>query len=307
MRLEQHIAPLLYRHHCIVVPEFGAFLTRRKAAYYNPKTQSFYPPSKALSFNEQLQTSDGVLVSYIASVQSCSYEQAQEELTAVVNQWKADLAKGLSLDLEHIGLLSKSQEGALVFKPYNEHNYLHSSFGLAPVNASVFEKATQPVVRQLTPETKADFKLGKSLVKYAAVGLIAISTALGGLQLRSSYEQNTVLAAKSAQLAIEKTIQEASFFSDHPLDLPALEVEVSIPKAEMHYFIVAGSFIKEENALAHIQELKAKGFETSEIIGQNPFGLYQVGLNAFAGEDQARAFLAEARSSGNESAWLLVK
>jgi hypothetical protein len=289
------------------VPEFGAFLTRKIAAYYNPQTQSFYPPSKGLSFNGQLQTSDGVLVSYIASVQGCSYDQAQDQLTRVVNQWKADLANGLSLDLEHIGLISKNEEGHIVFKPYHDHNYLNSSFGLAPVSAALIEKATQPIVRQLTPESQADFKIGKSLMKYAAVGLIAISTALGGLQLRSSYENNSVLAAKSAQETIEKTIQEASFFSDNPVDLPVLEVEVSIPKDEMHYFIIAGSFIKEENALAHIEKLKKKGFDTSEIIGQNPFGLYQVGLNAFAGEPQARAFLATARANGNESAWLLVK
>jgi hypothetical protein len=289
------------------VPEFGAFLTRKIAAYYNPQTQSFYPPSKGLSFNGQLQTSDGVLVSYIASVQGCSYDQAQDQLTRVVNQWKADLANGLSLDLEHIGLISKNEEGHIVFKPYHDHNYLNSSFGLAPVSAALIEKATQPIVRQLTPESQADFKIGKSLMKYAAVGLIAISTALGGLQLRSSYENNSVLAAKSAQETIEKTIQEASFFSDNPVDLPVLEVEVSIPKAEMHYFIIAGSFIKEENALAHIEKLKKKGFDTSEIIGQNPFGLYQVGLNAFAEELQARAFLATARANGNESAWLLVK
>jgi len=307
MRLEQHIAPLLYRHHCVVVPEFGAFLTRKIAAYYNPQTQSFYPPSKGLSFNGQLQTSDGVLVSYIASVQGCSYDQAQDQLTRVVNQWKADLANGLSLDLEHIGLISKNEEGHIVFKPYHDHNYLNSSFGLAPVSAALIEKATQPIVRQLTPESQADFKIGKSLMKYAAVGLIAISTALGGLQLRSSYENNSVLAAKSAQETIEKTIQEASLFSDNPVDLPVLEVEVSIPKDEMHYFIIAGSFIKEENALAHIEKLKKKGFDTSEIIGQNPFGLYQVGLNAFAEELQARAFLATARANGNESAWLLVK
>jgi len=260
-----------------------------------------------LSFNGQLQTSDGVLVSYIASVQGCSYDQAQDQLTRVVNQWKADLANGLSLDLEHIGLISKNEEGHIVFKPYHDHNYLNSSFGLAPVSAALIEKATQPIVRQLTPESQADFKIGKSLMKYAAVGLIAISTALGGLQLRSSYENNSVLAAKSAQETIEKTIQEASFFSDNPVDLPVLEVEVSIPKAEMHYFIIAGSFIKEENALAHIEKLKKKGFDTSEIIGQNPFGLYQVGLNAFAEELQARAFLATARANGNESAWLLVK
>jgi hypothetical protein len=289
------------------VPEFGAFLTRKIAAYYNPQTQSFYPPSKGLSFNGQLQTSDGILVSYIASVQGCSYDQAQDQLTRVVNQWKADLANGLSLDLEHIGLISKNEDGHIVFKPYHDHNYLNSSFGLAPVSAALIEKATQPIVRQLTPESQADFKIGKSLMKYAAVGLIAISTALGGLQLRSSYENNSVLAAKSAQETIEKTIQEASFFSDNPVDLPLLEVEVSIPKAEMHYFIIAGSFIKEENALAHIEKLKKKGFDTSEIIGQNPFGLYQVGLNAFAGEPQARAFLATARANGNESAWLLVK
>lgn len=307
MRLEQHIAPLLYRHHCVVVPEFGAFLTRRKAAYYNEKIQSFLPPSKALSFNEHLQTSDGVLVSYIAAVQSCSYEQAHEQLITIVKQWKADLTKGSSLDVEHIGLISKSAEGNLVFKPYNEHNYLHSSFGLGPIHAAQIKSDTQTPVISLPKESHTDFKIGKSMMKYAAVGLIAISASLGGLQLRSSYENNSILAAKTAQETITRNIQEASFFSNNPIDLPALEIEIELPKVENHYFIVAGSFIKEDNAKEQIELLKSQGFPKANIIGQNAYGLYQVGLNAFAIEDQARVFLAKARDNGSDTAWLLIK
>jgi len=308
MRLEQHIAPLLYRHHCVVVPEFGAFLTQRRAAYYNVKTQSFLPPSKSLSFNEQLQTSDGVLVSYIAAVQSCSYEQALEELMTVVQGWKSDLVNGISLDLEDIGLLSKNTEGALVFQPYHHQNYLLDSFGLSPVHAAALQLPALSGVRKLPQdELHSEFKLGKSFMKYAAIGLIAVSTALGGLQLRSSYENNTILAAKTAQETITKTLQEANFFSDNPIDLPALEIELSLPKPAQHYFIVAGSFIKEKNAKEQLELLKTQGYPNASIIGQNAYGLYQVGLQAFAEEMEARRFLSSARSNGSEAAWLLIK
>ncbi|NNG09397.1 MAG: SPOR domain-containing protein, partial [Arenibacter sp.] len=65
MGTEHYIAELLYRYNCVIVPEFGAFLTQMKSAVINDTTNSFYPPSKIVSFNEQLSSNDGLLVSYM--------------------------------------------------------------------------------------------------------------------------------------------------------------------------------------------------------------------------------------------------
>ena len=59
MQLETYISDLLYRYECVSVPGFGAFLTQRVSAKINDTTNTFYPPKKTVSFNEQIQKNDG--------------------------------------------------------------------------------------------------------------------------------------------------------------------------------------------------------------------------------------------------------
>ncbi len=70
MRLENHIATLLYRYQCVVVPGFGAFLSQIKPAYLQRDSNTLYPPYKELSFNAQLIKKDGLLVSHIAQLEN---------------------------------------------------------------------------------------------------------------------------------------------------------------------------------------------------------------------------------------------
>ena len=55
MQFERYISDLLYRYECVIIPEFGAFLTQNVSAKVHESTNAFYPPKKALSFNEQLK------------------------------------------------------------------------------------------------------------------------------------------------------------------------------------------------------------------------------------------------------------
>ena len=67
MQLETYISDLLYRYECVVIPDFGAFLTQPVSARIDESNFTFYPPKKELSFNEQLKNNDGLLAKYIAN------------------------------------------------------------------------------------------------------------------------------------------------------------------------------------------------------------------------------------------------
>jgi hypothetical protein len=68
MKIEQYISQLLYRHQCVTVPGFGAFLTEIQSAHLHENTNSFYPPKKVISFNSHLKNNDGLLANHIALV-----------------------------------------------------------------------------------------------------------------------------------------------------------------------------------------------------------------------------------------------
>jgi len=136
MRVEHYIEELLYRYHCVVVPGFGAFLTQTKSAEIHPESNTLYPPSKVVSFNEQLSKNDGLLVSYVADANNMSYEEMLEEVSLIVKDWKKRLQSGDSLELFKVGKLWRNTEGKILFEPENKINYLTSSFGLSSFVAS---------------------------------------------------------------------------------------------------------------------------------------------------------------------------
>ena len=89
MDLEKHVASLLYRYQCVVVPGFGAFLCQIKSASLQSESNTFLPPYKELSFNAQLDKNDGLLVSHVAQAEGLSYEEALEDVLDASQAWKS--------------------------------------------------------------------------------------------------------------------------------------------------------------------------------------------------------------------------
>ncbi|NQY07569.1 MAG: SPOR domain-containing protein, partial [Flavobacteriaceae bacterium] len=129
MSIAKHISDLLYRYDCVIVPDFGAFLTQRKSAQVFAPV--FHPPSKEISFNEQIQHNDGLLVTHIAKNKHFTYDTALEHIQNEVHSLKDALNKGEDILLENIGMISLTAEDRLNFHPSDSVNYLTDSFGLS--------------------------------------------------------------------------------------------------------------------------------------------------------------------------------
>ena len=114
MGMEHNIAELLYRYNCVVVPGFGAFLTQLKSAVIHSDTNTFYPPTKVLSFNEQLSSNDGLLVSYMANAEKTSYEEMLQQLDDVIKEWKIQMENGERLVFPNIGELWLNTESMIL-------------------------------------------------------------------------------------------------------------------------------------------------------------------------------------------------
>ena len=88
MKMEHHIAQLLYRYQCVTVPGFGAFLTESQSAQLVESTNTFYPPKKVISFNSHLKNNDGLLANHISQVEKITYEIAVQNISKEVSLWK---------------------------------------------------------------------------------------------------------------------------------------------------------------------------------------------------------------------------
>lgn len=309
MRLETYISDLLYRYECVTIPEFGAFLTSPVSARVDEATNTFYPPKKLVSFNEQLTHNDGLLSSYVADIEKIPYEMAVKKVTKRTKAFKSYLMQGETLTFANIGEMTLNHEGKIQFEPLEQLNYLTAAFGLSQfMSPSITREVYKEEVEELekvvpiaiTPEKRKD----RSYLKYAAVAVIALT--MGGFMASNFYvnkiETHNQLAQEEAQEQLEQKIQEATFVIENPLPAVTLNVE----KQSGRYHIVAGAFRVESNSEKKVRQLKRKGYKARKI-GKNKYGLHQVVYSSFEDRKEALRALRKVRREHNRDAWLLVK
>ncbi|MFX0555984.1 SPOR domain-containing protein [Maribacter sp. CXY002] len=317
MVVEQYISDLLYRYNCVVVPSFGAFLTQKSSARLNTVTNTFFAPAKSISFNEQLTSNDGLLVTYIAEMEKKTFEAALTAVEEVTKNWKSTLAIGDKLSLPNIGLLWINTEGKIQFQPYQEVNYLTSSFGLTPcksipITREILKEEVVAIEEQIpfiiSPEQR-EKNTFRPYLKYAAIILLALSTGLTGFRFVQDRIQNEQVARQEAQKQITRQIQEATFFDTTPLELPTVNVDalssaVLNPITTGKHHIVAGAFRIRANADKKIKSLQDKGYNAA-YYGTNAYGLHMVTYDRYNDAQKALQALKEIKRSQSRDAWML--
>jgi hypothetical protein len=300
MILANYINDLLYRYDCVIVPNFGGFVTNKIGAKIDENTQFFYPPTKQISFNSLLKQNDGLLANYIASVENISFEKATSTISWEVIKWKNEL-QSKPLEIANLGSLSLNNENQIIFEPILKVNYLTESFGLAGLESSSIKRYKETVKPLLVVAEKEDKKGIPLFIKYAATAAILLTLGFVGSKGYKQYQQKEVLA--NQQKAIEKKIQTATFVIANPL--PTIKLNV-VKENTKSYHIVAGAFQFPENAQKKVNELIAKGFN-AKIIGVNKWGLTQVTFNSFSDENKAINNLYKIQKTVSKSAWLLIE
>lgn len=304
MTTANYISDLLYRYECVIVPNFGGFVTNEISAKVNPISHTFYPPSKQLSFNSHLQNNDGLLANYIAATKKISYSEALESIEKEVVEWKL-LMNVEVLDFENIGSFKLNKEGKIIFEPTNSINYLTSSFGLGSyvspaIKRVVFKEKIKQLETFSIEETKRKTPV---FIKYAAAAAILFALGTVGWNEYQKMEYNNLVAeSEQQQLKVEKTIQEATFVISNPLPVITLNVTKEIYK----YHIIAGAFRTPENAEKKLQELLEKGFN-AKILGGNKWNLTEVAYESFTTEEEAINKMRNIHKTESKEAWMLVK
>lgn len=308
MQIEQYISDLLYRHECVILPGFGAFLTQYYPAQVHETTQAFYPPKKRLSFNANLIENDGLLGNYIARAQDVPYEEATAQIAIYVRQLWDELHKGATLELKNIGLLRRNDDGFLHFEASYHLNYLTDSFGLASFTSPAVQREEDAIEIAIASTATVAFssdteRRPNKWIGYAAAAVVGLSLlGLGSFKYSEKVEEHNIAAEESVKNQIQTKIQESTFVINNPL--PAITLQFAQPSGKYH--IVGGAFRQEENAVIRVNQLVAKGYKARQI-GTNSYGLHQVVYNSYTDRIEALQMLRKVRREDNRDAWLLVK
>nr|WP_315163401.1 SPOR domain-containing protein [uncultured Flavobacterium sp.] len=309
MKIEVYIAQLLYRYQCVTVPGFGAFLTEIQSAQLNESSNSFSPPKKTISFNAYLKNNDGLLANHIAQAEKTSYEYAVSAIQFEIFNWKKTLQENGLFSVKNVGDFCLNADKNLIFTPYDQTNYLSSSFGLTPfvsplVKREQFEKQIEAIEEKETITLVPEARTTNSYLKYAAIFVLGLG--ITGSICYPIYQNQiateTVIVETSVQKQVQNKIQEATFFIESPL--PA--VTLSVKEGKLPYHIMAGAFRKEENAQKIFEDLTHMGFKARRIA-PNKHGLFPVLYGSYASYAEAEKAKEEIQKIHNPEAWILIE
>ena len=313
MKIELYIAQLLYRYQCVTVPGFGAFLTEIQSAKLNESTNSFSPPKKMIAFNANLKNNDGLLANHIALAEKTSYDYAVSAIQYEVFNWKKALEENQLFSIKNVGDLRLNADKNIVFTPYDQTNYLTSSFGLAPfisplVKREIFEKEVEAIEEKATitmvPE---ETKTANPYLKYAAIFVLGLGIAgsVGYPMYQNQIASETIIVETAVQKQVQNKIQQATFFIESPVPAVTLSVK-SDKEMKMPYHIMAGVYREEKNANKTLRILSRLGYDAKRIA-PNKNGFFPVLYGSYATFAEAEKAKKEIHEKHNPEAWILIQ
>ena len=298
MTLFKDVVDLLHNNDCVILPGFGAFVLKKKAA--SVVGNKFSPPSKNISFNSMLKENDGLLVKQISRARKISYDKAFSLVEEEIKSFRKKLYKDLIVDVESLGIFELKNENNINFNPDFAINFDASSFGLQS-----FTK--DPILKTVKRGSKKDIQfVSSSILKNAAIFIFLIGVSFFGYFNYTNYIDNEKLNNIAlAQKEILKNVQTATFDLG---ELPLINLTVSAPVVDQNftYFsVISGSFRSKENAQKQLNNLISLGYEAS-YTSINPKGLFRVAYARLKTRNAAASLMSKIKGNGQD-AWLLIE
>ena len=322
--MENTIKKLLYSYDCVIIPDFGGFVAKRKSAVFHPMEYKFDPPKKVIGFNSDLTHTDGLLANELSKNQSISYPEAIELIDHQVSEWKSLLNQNKTIEIAGLGSF-KQKNNHLEFYPDANQNFALETFGLESIKGNYILRDKKETVEQ---------KPTGSWVSYAAA--IGFALLVGGSSFFAN--NNLVQPQLSSFLPLlgNKTIvaEEAIETPVAPIiDVNALEniaeinseiadsevtsikvspsettelvnEEVETEKAEIdlsvkQFQVIGGSFKVYSQAMEHRAKLIRDGHERAVIVGKVG-NFYMVAFDTFHNETEAANYKRELEKQGHD-------
>jgi hypothetical protein len=235
----QHIESLLAKHHFVILPTIGGFVTSTQASY--SKDDTLYPPCKALGFNPTLTYNDGLLAQSIAQTNACTIEQANTLIAEETSQIHQHIQQWGYLSCGKLGTLVRTTQG-IGFEPATQGLPLAEAYGLQPIYFPQVEKKQPTVVAALPKQPTGKVVPLKRVRHNFAAACVAVILLLFMLPANLTHHQNQHRATFVPPVAFEEVVI-----------MPQIQAEEETECTPYH--VVIGSFHTQAKALKFLKEL----------------------------------------------------
>ena len=319
--MENYIKELLFQHDCVIIPDFGGFVANIQSAKINQTQNSFSPPYKEISFNRDLKHNDGLLIGYVSRAKNIGFVDAKRLVDSFVKNLNIKLNKGKKVIIEDVGALQMDKEKNIQFEPSNTINFLLDSYGLDHFNFDPLEEydVTKRIQKKFEERSPASLSRRRTLRRLAIAIPIAVALVLIPLKTnmldfnadisslnpfsKTEQAQPKTESAVSEKPTIEKTDIEEPVTIEKTITQQAPVSQPEKPVADLNYYIIAGSFLSENNAFGMKKQLTGQGFDPVVFKANNDF--YRVGIKGYSSIDLAIKEMREMRKKqGFEQVWV---
>jgi len=307
-RVAKHISRLLYSHDCVIVPELGGFVANNKGAELDVDKNIFMPPCKEIGFNRSLTHNDGLLITALAQYEKTSYQEAKLEVEQFAKRILKNTSKGETSVIDNVGELKQDALGHLQFTASKNESFLPDAFGLTSFHFS----PSVPMHRPAPPNKHVKRLLRPLSQKHIAAtialffGLFIVSTEVKDSSKFKQFNSASSISFLSNEL-------NTGPLEALPLDIPAVEketpnqVEVQSPVEKNIYFLIAGSFKKQDQAETFLKQVAALGEDEAFVLESRNHS-FRVAINGYSDKTTAISALNNYRKKPNfDTVWILTQ
>jgi nucleoid DNA-binding protein len=327
-----HIKELILTNECVILPQFGGFITKYRPAKIDPGKKILAPPSKEIEFHRELKRDNGLLVNYIARKNKTFNTRARRLVEDFVNEINGRLDSGEKVVFEGLGTFVKDiNSGEVLFYSFSDENYLIDSYGLMNLELDDLEKTgtiddsgirTPPV--KIINRKQTGFWIAASVIIIILLLILMVpltdSNYLYNLNfgflvagksdsLRNKENEKIVFgkrkivkqdSVKNLEQIIDNATKKevALFYSE-----PEKKYDEDIISQTNKYYLVAGSFKRLDNARKLKTDLLNHGYNPQILQTKN--GYYRVTLSSFDNRNIAIRELERIRKDLNRTVWIL--
>ena len=293
--VEEHIKELLFRHDCVIIPNFGGLVSNPVSSKINTVSGTIFPPSKLIVFNKNLSINDGLLINHISKKEKISVDDSKNIVFDFSKKITDSLISERSMRLNNIGLFTLGSEDNIIFHQDIANNFDLNSFGFESFQIQKKTKTKKIIdINQSSKTKKISYKAAAVLIPLILLSLtnILLDTSTNNINIQKSdlnfFKKSKVPKLDVAENKIEKEIEKIE--------------TITIPKTK-NYHVIAGAFIEKRNAEKLNNSLIESNFNSEILLSEN--GYHRVSYNSFESKENAIIELEKLKRI-NKSAWILT-
>jgi len=292
----------LLEDNSIIISKFGTFYVKHISAQI--KNDIVYPPHTIVEFDFSKEVEDFSFVNKLSQWEQIRIDEAQDRIFEWVNLIEKGLTHNPSVFFDDFGTFSKDSNGKIVFQEMIIPQLNIENEGFKPVFIPVKNKKHQidtiPIKDKRIILRKKEQKRDRILffsILFASIAIISILFLKDHLKnLYQNVKKSThiihipdeienesvifigkVAEEKQMELDISDNTNEA-IDSEQDIVINKIEnkehtlislsnyKELYLPYQKGNYYLIAGSFMKEESALLHIKQKKLEKYNAKLIV-----------------------------------------